>query len=94
VNESLNFTAVLYEHTQRVDFTYGAMTSASASSAAGATATVGIVNQAPACPVDQCDNSKGLCKDGKTPCSYVEVFSKTAQAGGVANVGFEPMFEQ
>lgn len=93
-NESLNFTAVLYEHTQRVDFTYGAMTSANANSAAGATATVGIVNQAPGCMVDQCDRTTGLCKDGKTPCSYVEVFSKAAQAGGVQNVGFEPMFDR
>jgi hypothetical protein len=92
-SESLNFTAVLYEHTQRIDFTYGAMTSANTNSAEGATATVGIVNQAPGCQVAQCDNKTGLCKDGKTPCSFIEVFSKAAQTSGVQNVGFEPVFD-
>jgi hypothetical protein len=91
--ESLNFTAVLYEHTQRVDFTYGTMASANESGRTGGTATVGIVNQAPGCLVTQCNVQTGLCQDGKTPCSYSQVFSKTVQKAGVQNIGFEPQFD-
>ncbi|HET9625748.1 MAG TPA: hypothetical protein VFP84_30495 [Kofleriaceae bacterium] len=91
--ESLNFTAVLYEHTQRIDFTYGRMASANESGRTGGTATVGIVNQAPGCPVAQCSPLTGLCQDGKTPCSYSQVFSKTVQKDGVQNIGFEPVFD-
>jgi hypothetical protein len=91
--KTLNFTAVLYEHTQRVDFSYGDMEADRPELARGAAATVGIVNQATGCAVADCKADTGMCSDGKTPCGYTQVFSATDQMTGVADVGFEPVFQ-
>ena len=93
-SKTLNFTVVLDERTQRISFTYGAMTSDSGSPdrARGSQATVGIVNHATGCLVGECTPATGLCGDG-TPCGYSQVFSNMVQTNGVQNVGFEPIFD-
>lgn len=90
-SDSLNFTIVLDERTQKIAFTYGPMVAANMNRANGATATVGIVNDAKGCPVAQCTLDTGLCQDGKTPCGYTQVFSKIVQSGGVKGIEFTPI---
>jgi hypothetical protein len=90
-SDSLNFTIVLDERTQKVSLTYGPMMAANMARAQGATATVGIVNDAKGCPVSKCTQSTGLCDDNATPCGYTQIFSKMAQPGGVQGVDFTPI---
>ncbi|TMQ09815.1 MAG: hypothetical protein E6J90_10765 [Deltaproteobacteria bacterium] len=90
-SDNLNFMITLDESTQQIVLSYGPMAATPPERAAGATATVGLVDDAPACPVDQCVRETGLCKDGATPCSYSQVFSSTVQAGGVPNMRFSPV---
>jgi len=91
--DSLNFSIVLDERTQKISFTYGTMMAANANRALGATATVGIVNDAKGCPVSQCTLATGLCADGTTPCGYTQIFSKTVQSGGVVSYDFTPIVD-
>jgi len=93
VTDSLNFSIVLDERTQKISFTYGTMMAANTNRALGATATVGIVNDAKGCPVAQCTLATGLCADGTTPCGYTQIFSKTVQAGGVMSYDFTPIVD-
>jgi len=93
VSDSLNFSIVLDERTQKISFTYGLMMAANTNRALGATATVGIVNDAKGCPVAQCTLATGLCADGHTPCGYTQIFSKTVQSGGVVSYEFTPIVD-
>lgn len=90
-SDSLNFTIVLDERTQKISLTYGPMMAANMARAQGATATVGIVNDAKGCPVAKCTLATGLCDDGTTPCGYTQIFSKMTQSGGVQGVDFSPV---
>lgn len=89
--DDLNFTITLNENGQTIMFTYGTMRAGSPDRARGATATVGLVNEANGCPVSDCALDTGLCADGVTPCDYSQVFSSTVQNGGIANVLFTPI---
>lgn len=91
-SDNLNFSIVLDERTQVISFTYGAMTAANMTRAQGATATVGIVNDAKGCTVDQCSSATGLCANGM-PCGYSQEFSNTVQSGGVKAMDFIPVAE-
>jgi hypothetical protein len=92
-SNSLNFTVVLDERTNRVSITYGDMIGSNAERAQGATATVGIVNEATGCPVAQCNYETGLCADGTTPCGYSQTFSRIPQMPRVSDVQFEPVVD-
>lgn len=89
---NLNFTITLDESTQRVVLSYNIMNPTDADK--GGHATVGLFDEAPACPADQCKLDTGLCQDGVTPCDYSQVFSKTVQANGVPNMQFGPIIEK
>jgi hypothetical protein len=89
--DSLNFTIVLDERTNRVAFTYGEMMAANTERARGSTATVGIVNAATGCVASECTVATGLCRDGVTPCGYTQVFSNMIQDPAIANVEFDPI---
>lgn len=93
ISDNLNFSIVLDERTQVVSFTYGPMTAANMTRAQGATATVGIVNEAKGCTVDKCNNLTGLCDNG-TPCGYSQEFSNVQQSGGVKSMDFVPVKAQ
>lgn len=92
-SDSLNFTIVLDERTNRVSFTYGPMMAANTQRAQGSQATVGLVNNATGCPANQCTLATGLCTDLATPCGYTQVFSKAPQAGGIPNYAFDPILD-
>ncbi|HEX2685703.1 MAG TPA: hypothetical protein VHN14_03755, partial [Kofleriaceae bacterium] len=77
--DDLNFTITLEEDSQQIMLTYGTMTAGNADGARGINATVGLVNDATGCPVEECSLATGLCKDGVTPCGYSQVFSNTLQ---------------
>jgi hypothetical protein len=85
----VNVTVTLDESTQRVVLAY--QISPSGDQEKGATATVGLVDGAAGCPVDQCALDTGLCQDGVTLCGYSQVFSDTVQANGVGNMQFMPI---
>jgi hypothetical protein len=91
---NLNFTITLDESTQRVVLTYDAMMAGAADRAKGATATVGLANDATGCPVEECVVATGLCKDGVTPCGYSQVFSNTVQMAGIQNLQFTPIIDR
>jgi hypothetical protein len=92
--DSLNFTIILDEHTQRISFTYGDMIATNMSRAQGATATVGLVNDAKGCRVSDCALMTGLCKDGITACGYTQVFSNMPQTPRIQNVQFDPIVDR
>jgi hypothetical protein len=89
--DNLNFTITLEESSQRIVLTYGTMTAGNADGARGINATVGLVDSATGCPVEECALATGLCKDGVTPCGYSQVFSKTVQEPRVQNWQFVPI---
>jgi hypothetical protein len=91
--DNLNFTIALEEDSGRVLVTYGAMSAGNMERAQGTTATVGIVDNANGCVVEECALATGLCKDGHTPCGYSQVFSNTAQPDGVRPVAFTPVID-
>lgn len=88
--DNLNFTITLDESNQQIWLSYGEMTATPPERGEGATATVGLVNDATGCTVDQCSLDTGLCKDG-TPCGYSQVFSSTVQPSGVPSMRFTPI---
>jgi hypothetical protein len=90
--DSLNFTITLDEHAQRISFTYGDMMATNMSRAQGATATVGIVNDAKGCPASDCTLATGLCKN-MMPCGYSQVFSNMPQTPRVQNLQFDPIID-
>jgi hypothetical protein len=92
-SDNLNFTILLEEAAHRVVLTYGQMTSDDADRALGLKATVGLVNDATGCPVDECTLETGLCKDGHTACGYSQVFSNTVQSSGLKNMQFLPVVD-
>jgi hypothetical protein len=88
---NLDFTITLDESTQRVVVSYAIANPTDADK--GGHATVGIFDEARACPADQCKLDTGLCQDGVTPCGYSQVFSRMVQANGVPNMQFAPVVE-
>lgn len=90
--DNLNFAITLDESNQQIWLSYGEMTATPSERGRGATATVGLVDDATGCTADQCSLDTGLCKDG-TPCGYSQVFSGVAQPapGGVASMRFTPI---
>lgn len=86
---NLTFTITL-ESPQRIVVTYDAMMAENMERAHGATATVGLANNATGCPAEECTLATGLCKDGITPCGYSQVFSNTLQEH-VRNMQFVPI---
>jgi hypothetical protein len=57
----------------------------------GATATVGLVDNATGCTADLCSLDTGLCSNNNMPCGYSQVFSSTVQTAGVKNQQFTPV---
>jgi hypothetical protein len=92
-SDNLNFTVLLDEHSHRVAILYGMMSASNADGASGINATVGIVDDATGCPSDQCVLATGLCKDGKTPCGYSQVFSQQLQKDGLRSQQFIPVVD-
>lgn len=90
---NLNFTITLDESTQRVVLAYVPIVNGT-DQENGGSATVGLVDEAPGCTVDQCTFETGLCADGVTPCGYSQVFSNAVQANGVPNMQFVPVAEK
>jgi len=90
---NLNFTITLDASNQRVVLTYGTMSAGNRDRQQGATATVGLVNDATGCPVEECALATGLCQDGVTPCGYSQVFSNTVQMPGVQSIQFTPIVD-
>lgn len=85
---NLNFTITLDESTRRVVLAYNI--TGTGDREKGATATVGLVNSATGCPVDQCALDTGLCSTGAA-CGYSQVFSNTVQTAGLKNEQFAPI---
>jgi hypothetical protein len=96
---NLTFTITLDKSSQNIVLTYKTMLAENMERAQGATATVGLANNATGCPVEQCTLATGLCKDGVTPCGYSQVFSNTIQPSttlypfGVKNMQFVPIID-
>ncbi len=83
---TLNFTITLDESTRRVVVAYNI--TGTGDREKGATATVGIVNNATGCAADQCSLDTGLCTGTSTPCGYSQLFSNTVQTTGLKNEQF------
>jgi len=92
--DDLNFSVTLDEKSQRIAMTYGRMYSENQDLAHGFKATVGLVNDPTGCPSEECALATGLCKDGRTPCGYSQVFSNTRQEpNGVQSMQFLPIVD-
>lgn len=98
-DEHLNITVALEEDTDRILFLYGEMEATDTARANGSGASVGLTSAlAPtehACAPDQCGDD-GLCMSGDntgSPCGFTQVFSNTAQEGGIPFYEFEPVEE-
>jgi hypothetical protein len=91
--DNLNVAIALSEANQTITLTYGEMHAGAPGRAQGATATVGIVDQADGCPASECARDTGLCGDGVTPCGYSQVFSRTIQVPRVKNVQLTPVLD-
>lgn len=89
--DDLNFTIALDEASQTVGLTYEKMEAGAADRARGATATVGLVNDASGCIASECTIETGLCSDGVTPCGYSQMFSRIIQPAGLEDVKFTPI---
>lgn len=89
---NLNFTIKLDESNQQVELSYDIQNPTDADK--GGHATVGLVDETPACPADQCQLGTGLCQDGVTPCGYSQVFSRVVQTNGVSSMQFAPVVEK
>lgn len=86
VGGGINFTITLDESTRRVVLSYNI--AGTSDREKGATATVGLVNDATGCTADQCSLDTGLCSGTSTPCGYSQVFSNTVQTSGLKNEQF------
>lgn len=85
---NLNFTITLDESLRRIVLSY--MITGTGDRERGATATVGLVDNATGCTADLCSLDTGLCNNNM-PCGYSQVFSSTVQANGVRNQQFTPV---
>jgi hypothetical protein len=86
----LDFTITLDPSTQRVVLMYD-LPASGGDREKGATATVGMVDDATGCEVDKCALDTGLCADGVTPCGYSQVLSNTVQTNGLHSMQFTPI---
>jgi hypothetical protein len=86
---NLSATITLDESLRRIVLSYSI--TATNDRDRGQNATVGLVNDATGCKIEDCRLDTGLCTTNNAPCGYSQVFSKMLQAGGVKNYQFTPI---